>query len=326
MNDRPIDRRIAREAAGWFVRLQNGNAGAAERAAVTEWRARNADHERAWQLAERLCERIEQLAQQPDSSVQRAALDRPRSLERRHTLKTLAWLIAAAPVGLAAYRSPSWREWQADERTATGEQRTLRLPDGGHIRLNTASAVDIAYDDRVRRVRLIAGEILVEVPHDAATRPFIVDTAQAQLTMLGSRFAVRQYPHTTYLAALQGAVEVSPRLAQGTEGVLRLLAGQQTYVSPQAAQPPTALERTSLDWLSGVLRADKMRLDDFITELNRYRHGLLRCDPAVAGLLISGAFQLRDTDQILHALSQTLPVDVHYRTSYWVTITTRANV
>jgi len=45
----------------------------------------------------------------------------------------------------------------------------------------------------------------------------------------------------------------------------------------------------------------------------------------VAGLLISGTFQLRDTDQILRALSQTLPVDVHYRTPYWVTLTARAN-
>lgn len=86
-----------------------------------------------------------------------------------------------------------------------------------------------------------------------------------------------------------------------------------------------ALAQNRLDWLSGVLRAEKMRLDDFISELDRYRPGLLRCDPAVAGLLISGAFQLRDTDQILHALSQTLPINVHYRTPYWVTITARAN-
>jgi len=85
------------------------------------------------------------------------------------------------------------------------------------------------------------------------------------------------------------------------------------------------LAQHHLDWLSHVLRVEKTRLDDFISELGRYRPGLLRCDPAVAGLLISGTFQLRDTDQILRALSQTLPVDVHYRTPYWVTLTARAN-
>lgn len=321
MGDTPIDRRIAREAASWFVRLQNSGAGAAEHAAGAQWRARHADHERAWQLAERFCGRAQLLA----GDAERAALERPRSLERRQALKILALLIAAAPLGLAAHRGLPWREWQADERTATGEQRTLHLPDGGQIRLNTGSAVDLAYDDSVRRVRLIAGEMLVQVPREQASRAFIVDTAHAHITLLGSRFLVRQYPHTTYLAALEGAVQVRPRLSRGADGLMRLAAGQQTYVDTQAAQPPRALAQHRLDWLSHVLRAEKMRLDDFISELDRYRPGLLRCDPAVAGLLISGAFQLRDTDQILRALSQTLPIDVHYRTPYWVTITARAS-
>ncbi|MDR6710603.1 transmembrane sensor [Pseudomonas hunanensis] len=321
MSDTPIDRRIAREAAQWFVRLQNSSAGPAEHAAGAEWRARHADHERAWQLAEQFGGRAQQLA----GSAGRAALERPRNLQRRQVLKTLALLIAAAPVGLAAHRGLPWREWQADERTATGEQRTLYLPDGGQIRLNTGSAVDIAYDDSVRRVRLIAGEMLVEVPREHARRPFIVDTAEAQLALLGSRVLVRQYPHSTYLAALEGAVEVRPWLSQGDDGLMRLAAGLQTRVTAQAAEPATALVQNRLDWLSNVLRAEKMRLDDFISELDRYRPGLLRCDPAVAGLLISGAFQLRDTDQILRGLSQTLPVSVHYRTPYWVTVTVRAN-
>lgn len=322
MSNTPIDRRIAREAANWFVRLQNSSAGAAEHAAGAEWRARHADHERAWQLAERFSGRAQQLA----GDAGRAALERPHSLERRQVLKTLALLIVAAPLGFAAHRSLPWREWQADERTATGEQRTLRLPDGGQIRLNTGSAVDIAYDDNVRRVRLIAGEMLFEVPHEQARRPFIVDTTEAEITLLGSRLLVRQYPQSTYLAALEGAVQIRPRLSRGDDGLMRLATGQQTRVNSLAAEPAMALAQNRLDWLSNVLRAEKMRLDDFITELDRYRPGLLRCDPAVAGLLISGTFQLRDTDQILRALSQTLPVDIHYRTSYWVTITAREKV
>lgn len=321
MSNTPIDRRIAREAASWFVRLQHSGADAAEHAAGAEWRARHADHERAWQLAERFSSRAQQLAGEPA----RAALERPRNLERRQALKTLALLIAAAPLGLAAYRGLPWREWQADARTATGEQRSVPLPDGGQIRLNTGSAVDITYDDSVRRVRLIAGEMLVEMPHEPARRPFIVDTAEAHITPLGSRLLVRQYPGSTFLAALEGAVEVRPRLLRGNDGRVHLAAGQQTHVSLQAAQAPMALAQDRLDWLNNVLRVEKTRLDDFIRELGRYRPGLLRCDRAVAGLLISGTFQLRDTDQVLRALSQTLPVNVHYRTPYWVTLTARAN-
>lgn len=321
MGDTPIDRRIAREAAGWFVRLQNRSACAAEHAAGAKWRAQHADHERAWQLAERFSDRAQQLA----GGAERAALERPLGLERRQLLKILGALIVAAPLGLAAHRGLPWREWQADERTATGEQRTLQLPDGATIRLNTGSAVDIAYDDSVRRVRLIAGEMLVEAPRGHARQPFLVDTAEAQITLLGSRLLVRQFLHSTYLAALEGAALVRPWQSTGDNSLVRLAAGQQTFVNSLAAEPSVALAQNRLDWLSGVLRAEKMRLDDFVAELARYRPGLLRCDPAVAGLLISGAFQLRDTDQILRALSQTLPVSIHYRTPYWVTLTVAAH-
>ena len=45
-------------------------------------------------------------------------------------------------------------------------------------------------------------------------------------------------------------------------------------------------------------------------ELARYRHGWLRCDPAIAHLEVSGVFQLDDIDQARSALSDSLPVRV----------------
>ena len=59
---------------------------------------------------------------------------------------------------------------------------------------------------------------------------------------------------------------------------------------------------------------------DFIEELGRYRPGVLRCDPAVQGLSISGAFRIDDTDTVLENLSKTLPVKVRYVTRYWASI------
>jgi transmembrane sensor len=68
------------------------------------------------------------------------------------------------------------------------------------------------------------------------------------------------------------------------------------------------------------LVADAMRLDEFLAELARYRPGLLRCDPEVAGLLVSGVFSVRNTDRALDNLTRALPVAVSYRTRYWVTV------
>lgn len=73
-------------------------------------------------------------------------------------------------------------------------------------------------------------------------------------------------------------------------------------------------------WSQGVLFARNQRLADFAVELGRYRRGLLRCAPEVANLRITGAFQLHNTDAVLAALPDTLPVSVVYRTRWWVSI------
>jgi transmembrane sensor len=67
-----------------------------------------------------------------------------------------------------------------------------------------------------------------------------------------------------------------------------------------------------------------MPLGDFVTELARYRSGHVACDPAVAGLRVSGTYPLADTDRVLAILGKSLPVAVEYRTCYWVRVVPRA--
>ncbi|MNC43001.1 fec operon regulator FecR [compost metagenome] len=69
-----------------------------------------------------------------------------------------------------------------------------------------------------------------------------------------------------------------------------------------------------------MLTVIEWRLGDFITELNRYRPGVLRCASAIAGLRLSGAFRIDETDTVLENLSASLPVKVRYLTRYWVSI------
>ncbi|MCD0506295.1 Fe2+-dicitrate sensor, membrane component, partial [Bordetella petrii] len=87
-----------------------------------------------------------------------------------------------------------------------------------------------------------------------------------------------------------------------------------------AVYPGAGADPRGPDWLRGVLHARDMRLDGFAAELARYRPGLLRCDPDVAALRISGTFQLHNTDGTLQALPALLPVQVRYLTAYWVTL------
>lgn len=312
MKPAPIDRHIARAAARWFLRLQGG-ASDQDRADCARWRASHADHERAWQLAELFHARLRDIP----AAVARPTLAQPRGVDRRGAVKLLALLVAAGPAAVIGQRELCWF---ADQRTAVGEQRGLTLPDGTDVRLNTASALDVAFDREQRLLRLRAGEMLVNTAADAARRPLLVATREGIARPVGTRFTVRQLDGRTEVAVFEGAVQLQP--ARAAVPVL-VPAGRQARFSAARVERPTALRSQASDWARGVLRADDMRLGDFAAELGRYRPGLLRCDPSAAGLRISGTFQLHDIDKALAAVARTLPVDIHYRTRYWVTIAAR---
>jgi len=113
-------------------------------------------------------------------------------------------------------------------------------------------------------------------------------------------------------------VEVRPEDAPGVARLLR--AGEQARYTRHSVGEPLPAGEQHIGWTRGVLYADRMRLDNFLAELDRHRPGLLRCDPAIADLRISGAFQLHDPEQVLTVLTMTLPVRLVYRTRYWATL------
>ncbi|NIE66417.1 FecR domain-containing protein [Burkholderia sp. Ax-1719] len=326
---RPLERAVARAAAEWLVRLAD-NPTPEEIDACTRWRAANPEHARAWRRAERLNAKFDVLpAKVGMSALARAERGKPRAgidhARRRAALKTLSLLLVAGPTGWLAWRTTPWLVWCADARTGTGERRTLVLADGTRVELNTATALDVAFDARERRVRLDQGEILVDTAPDpqAPARPFIVQTDDGRIRALGTRFVVRDAHDLrgnggTQVAVFHGAVEVTPADAPHLARIVA--AGQETRFTADSIDPITSTDPHGSDWTRGVLFAQRVRLADFLAELSRYRPGLVRCDPAVADLPISGAFQLADTDNILAALPETLPVQVIWRTRYWVTV------
>jgi ferric-dicitrate binding protein FerR (iron transport regulator) len=73
-------------------------------------------------------------------------------------------------------------------------------------------------------------------------------------------------------------------------------------------------------WADGLIVTRDMRLADFLSEVGRYRHGYLGCSANIADLRLSGVFRLEDTDKLLAILPQTLPVQLRYRTRWWVSL------
>lgn len=316
-----IDPAILKEAAGWLVRLQSETLTVADRAAFDRWRARSAAHEAAWQRAEAMLRGFGQVPPRLGGQALRQA-DRAA---RRQALRALAGLLVLGPAAWMGARELPWREWRADLRTATGEQRRVALADGTELVLNTGSAVDVDYSPTQRVLWLRGGEILLTTGRDPAPvhRPFVVQTAQGSLRALGTRFLVREEGGRVRVAVFDGAVQVQPAR---TDSGLVLAAGEQTVFTAREAAAPVAADGTAASWADGMLAARNWRLADLVDELARYRRGVLRCDPAVGGLRVSGAFPLDDIDASLRLLEKTLPVRVSRMTPLWTTVGPRTAV
>jgi len=57
-----------------------------------------------------------------------------------------------------------------------------------------------------------------------------------------------------------------------------------------------------------------------IEALRPYRPGVLRLDPAIAQLRVSGLFRLDNPQQVLDTLARTLPIRIARHTDLWVTL------
>lgn len=319
------DAQVVRQAIHWLVRLRSASGDAELQRACEHWRAAHQDHEQAWQRVQLLDgELAATLKAVPGASTVMDTLETStQRLRRRQALKLLsAAMVSGSALWLARDMTP-WPRLTADYGTAVGERRRVELADGTRLQLNTDSAVDLRFDERQRLVLLERGEILVDSGHDTATgtpRPLRVRTRHGLFEALGGRFAVRQEQAATRLSVTEGAVSIAPLAGTGALGAR---AGQLVEVSEYAARPLEAPDMDAAAWADGLIVTRGMRLADFLAEVSRYRNGRLACSEAIADLRLSGVYRLDDTDKLLQLLTRTLPVEVHYRTRWWVTVQAR---
>lgn len=302
---------ILEAAATWHVDLCFSPQDGSLRQAHSHWLASDARHRVAW---ERLA-RLQGKFQQVDPALARPMLAGAQA-KRREVLKTLGVLLAAGGAGTLAWQHSALPDLLADRRTAIGERQTLQLADGTRLQLNTDTAVDIHYSANLREVRLRHGEIQVQTAVDAASRPFLVHTAEGSIRALGTRFTVRSEHGNSQVCVQEHAVEV--RAVLDAQHCTRVAADQQVHFTAQLIDTPMPAPEQADAWSRGILLARDQPLDAFTRELQRYRSGYLHCAPEVGALRISGAFYLADTDRILSNLATTLPVRVQRFTRYWV--------
>ncbi|WP_245587225.1 FecR domain-containing protein [Comamonas composti] len=327
MEPASVAEQLIQQALEWQVTFWSGEVTEHERAAFEHWLTQDAEHARAWSQVQRTGERVRSLGNPASGNALRATGAARQATTRRTLLRAVGLFAGAGAAAYAVRSTPTVQSMLAEHRTGRGERRDLLLPDGTRLVLNTDSAIDLRFTTQAREVQLLAGEVFIATAPDPqragglASRPFTVHTRHGTVQAIGTRFTVQQAEGRSQVSVEQGAVLVRPGLAGVQQR--RLEAGQRVWFSETEMDSPLAARADDAAWTRGLLVAERMRLQDFLAELARYRSGLLRCAPAVRDLVVSGVYPLDDTDLALATLAQALPVRIDSLTRYWVTVNAR---
>ena len=309
---------VAQQAIEWMLELQAHPESASVRSAWAQWRNDHPTHDLAWQRVESFQGRLGRLSAAPGAA--HSALTAKGLARRGHAVKLLMLLVFGSSVVWSIDEKKNVRRWFADLSSDVGQQRQVTLEDGTRLVLNTNTIVDLHFSARERRLHLLEGEVYVATAHDSS-RPFLVETETGTAHALGTRFTVRTFESQSHVDVFEGAVRVTCARSPGSSVVLQ--AGQGVRFRSTNLDTPMTVREDANSWLNGMLVAHSMRLDDFLTELSRYSRQTLSCDPAVAGLRVSGSYPVADISRILDALSATLNLKVESVTRFWGLQTTR---
>lgn len=316
-DDPPTGTRVTDEAARWLVRGTRGLA-PAEQAALAEWLAADPDHRREYERLQGIWSHFDEASRGDVHRLSARLPARPNPW--------FAWLrplVAAAAVGMVTmvgywglkqwYAQPTFSHYYV---TARGEQQTVELPDGSLLQLDTDTRVEVTFRRRQREVVLERGRSMFEVA-PAPERPLEVLAAGVKVRVVGTSFSVARSirpgttPDRVDVEVAEGHVQVAVSGEDGVGQVVDLRAGQGAYADRGGRF--SAIRRIAPDqiapWRDGWVFFDNVPLAEALAEFERYGDtGLVIDDPEVAGLRITGSFELNRTDGFAKVLPEVMPV------------------
>ena len=198
--------------------------------------------------------------------------------------------------------------------TAVGGMASIPLRDGSSITLNTQSKIRVALTQQARRIELEEGEAFFDVSRDPG-RPFIVDAGDKRIVAVGTKFSVRRDEGDVEVIVTEGKVRLERPAGQlataadaNTVQETLLAAGAIARISKAAVlvenKTPHDAEE-ALSWRTGFLTFDTTRLEDAVTEFNRYTPHKIRIEsPEVAELHISGKFRSNNAAAFIRMLHE----------------------
>jgi transmembrane sensor len=312
--DRRAEDRRRREAAAWFARLRGPQAGRYS-AGFEAWRTADPRHDETYQRLVRRWDDAAILAERPVKPSP------PKLVRRVWTPRILVLGGAVAAIALITISplAPSWVEdWSTlpgspyRSDTGIGEIRTLSLPDGSKLTLDTDTVIATRFSKSMRLIRLARGRVRVGVAPDPA-RPFMVLTDSGSVRAQGALFDIWRRANQVAVTPMQGEIDVAAKgRVRDAVTLFRVRPGQSLAFGPGLASP-SLRPASGVDtlWPTGRLDFENTSLADALDEANRYgRHKILLSDPRLGAMRVSGVFRAAATPKLAQSLGAAFDLQV----------------
>ncbi|MEJ1961800.1 MAG: FecR domain-containing protein [Gammaproteobacteria bacterium] len=324
---------LTEEAVSWVVRLEE-DAGPEEHDACLRWLVQSPAHVAALLDAmiffrrldgfdfhrridvERLLKKTQNVVSIPTrfDAVHATHLTPVFKRTRIRRLMSCAAIVAAilvVPLSIEISRADP-----IEYRSTLGEQRSVVLPDGSAVTLNTASRISVRYSSDMRDIDLIAGEALFSVAH-GDHRSFRVASGRALIVDVGTTFSVRRDILASTVVVTEGHVRViGNRLHRNESGLTagvpatELRKGDRWIVANAALEALRPVEHLSdrelaaqTLWTDGRLSFDHATVAAVADQFNRYNaRKLVVVDQSVGASVVS-VQSYANTDPMLFARS-----------------------
>lgn len=308
MNDdkRPIPLAVAEEATEWIVRRDGGPLPAEQEAAFRVWLA-DPTHRDALSRVEDIWGILDEqsaiASEPPPRAAPRGRFSWRRSGEAtRARWRRLAASAVAASLALALIGSA--QDWsirlRTDYVTDVGERRTVHLPDGSTVELDSQSAIALHFSDERREVELLAGTALFAAAPDRQ-RPFVVTANGGSVTALGTAFMVRRNAVGADVTVTLHRVRVD-----AAERAITVGEGQTAKYASDTLQGPFPADRVATAWTRGRLVVANRPLSEVVEEIGRYRRGYITVTGPAAALRVSGVYDLDQPLATIDSIEKSL--------------------
>lgn len=308
-----VTRESVESAAEWYVLFQGSPPSEQNIEDWKKWLREKPEHAEAWRTILKLQSDFKSV---PSNLVNTSLTAAEQS--RRRFLKLFITTASVGTIGWSLDLRHALLPLTSDYSTSIGEIRKLAINGVGEIFLNTDTAIDIRFTTKETTISLYKGELLLAPEPSTGINKTTIVTRHASIEPSAtSQTMIRRYSERTNVSILKGTASV---VNMKSHAKIELKEHHSINVSSGETGRLENFTSESSSWITGMLLVREKPLSSVLTQISRYQHGIIRWDEDAGSLIVSGNFILKNPNEILRNLTNSLPIEITHISPYFTFI------